>query len=415
MNITVKETEPCKLSVQCVIGAEGIFNKRNKVLEAFKDAPVPGFRKGKASMDAIRMHYRDQIEESLKRALAEDAYHDTLFEKKLKPHGAPRFNSLMMADGKFTCEFDLFTKPDFELAPYKELEIPKPHSTQSADLMAESMLQDLRLQFGEVTPYVDDDFVQFGDNVIIDYEGFIDGVKLDNLSATGDMLTIGKSHLPEFDTNLLGMKMGETREFDMRVPSNGLPSLADKTVHLKVTLTIGSKNNPAPLDDTLAAKVGKKDFAELREFVYNSAAARSAQAHQALINEAVARRLVNDNTVNVPQWLSLSEAQYLVHQAKLDWNTITDADKEQYLKVAEQNVKLSLILDRIRESDPEAQLTDQEVFDIIKQNLANTKVQTSLDDVIKEMNRTGYLQILFARIKDEYALDCVVKSAKIIE
>lgn len=415
MEIEVKETEPCKLSIHYVADAEAIFNKRSQVIDQFKKAPVPGFRPGKASVDAIKMHYREQIEESLKRALAEDAYHNTLFEKKLKPHGAPRFNSLMMADGKFTCEFDLFIKPPFDLAPFRDLEIPKPHDTQNSDFMTEAMMQDLRVRFGDVMPYVDSDFVQGGDNVILDYEGFIDGEKVEGLSATGEMLTVGKSQLSVFDDNILGMKMGEVREFDMVVPDNGLPSLAGKTVHLKVTLNMGSKTLPCPLDDNLAQRLGKKDFAELREYVAGMAVARASQAAQMATNEAVARRLLADNTVDVPPWLSLSEAQYLVHQAKLDWNTLSDIDKEKYLSVAEQNVKLALVLDKVRESDVQAQLTDQEVFEIVKQNLAKTNVQTSLDDVIKEMNRTGYLQILFSRIRDEHTLDYIVKSARFIE
>jgi trigger factor len=415
MEIIVKEAEPCKLNVHYVGDAEEIINKRAKVLEQFKKAPMSGFRPGKAPIDAIKMHYRDQIEESLKRALAEDAYHNTLFEKKLRPHGAPRFNNLLLDGGKFVCDFDLFIKPDFELAEFRNLEVPKPSNIQDGVVMAEAMMQEIRTHFGDVAPYADSDFVQTGDNVIIDYEGAVDGERVDNLCASGEMLTVGKSHLPIFDSNLLGMSIGETREFDMQVPANGLPSLAGKTVHLKVTLNTGSKSTPAPLDDELAKKLGKKDFAELRDFVGQTASGKAHNNFRMQLNEAVARRLISDNQVPVPPWLSLSEAQYLVHQAKLDWNTLVDADKEQYINVAEQNVKLALILDRIREKEPEAQLSDQEVFEIIKRNLAQTKVQTSIDDVIKEMNRTGYLQILFSRIKDEHALEFCVKSVRVIE
>ena len=118
MEIEIKEVEPCKLSIHYVAGAEEILNKRGVVIESFKKAPVPGFRPGKATVEAIRMHYKDQIEESLKRALMEDAYHNTLFEKKLRPHGAPRFNAALLADGKFTVDFELFIKPEFELAAY---------------------------------------------------------------------------------------------------------------------------------------------------------------------------------------------------------------------------------------------------------------------------------------------------------
>jgi trigger factor len=415
MEITVKEIEPCKLNVHYVGDAEQILNTRALVLEQFKKAPVPGNRQGKASLDAIKMHYKDQIEESLKRALAEDAFHNTLFEKKLKPYGTPRFNNLLMADGKFTCDFELLVKPNFNVAPFKGLEIPKPHSTQNSDTITEAMLQEIRVRFGDVVPYTDTDFVQSGDNVIIDYEGTLDGQKIDGLSATGEMLTVGKSQLPDFDNNLLGMKMGETREFNIIVPETGLPSLAGKTIQLKATINMGSKSNPCPLDDTLAQRLGKKDYAELRTFVANMAVAKTSDLYQMTINETVARRLLADNTVDVPPWLALSEAQFLVHQAKLDWNTLADSDKEKYLSIGEQNVKLSLILDKVRESEVEAQLSDQEVYEMVKQNLANTKTENNLEDVIKEMNKTGYLGILFSQIRDQFALDYIVKSTKLID
>ena len=127
MDIQIKETEPCKLSVHYTADAGEILNKRGEVLKHFKKAPVPGFRKGKSTLDAIKVHYRTQIEESLTRGLAEDAYHNTLFEKKLRPHGAPKFNSALMVDGKFVCDFDLIAVPwtDEAIEPFelvKEIE-----------------------------------------------------------------------------------------------------------------------------------------------------------------------------------------------------------------------------------------------------------------------------------------------------
>lgn len=415
MQIEISELEPCKLKIEYTADAGEIFNKRGEVLNAFKKAPVPGFREGKASIDIIKMHYRNQIDEAVKRALAEDAYHNTLFEKKLRPHGAPKFNTLLLADGKFNCEFELFTKPDFELASFKDMEVPKPHEAHNTIQVAEEMMQELRVRFGDAVPYEEGDFVQTGDNVIVDYEGSLDGQKLDNLVATGEMLTVGRSNMASFDDSILGMMMGEVREFPLNVPENGLPSLAGKTISVKVTLIMGSKNTPCALDDSLAQKLGKKDYPELREFIHATAGAKVANAGRAMLLEAVANKLVSGNTVSVPNWMTLSEANYLSHNAKLDWTSMPDIDKEKYLDLAEKNVKLSLILDKIREVEPEAQLSDQEVFEVIKRNLAQTKVQQPIDDIIKEMNRTGYLQILFSRIRDEHTMDFVVKSVKVIE
>ncbi len=415
MKIEVTELEPCKLSVHYEANFMEIGDKRAEVEANFKRAPVPGFRPGKASPEAIRVHYRQQIDDSLKRALAEDAFHNTLFEKKLKAHGAPRFQNLMLDGGKFTCEFELHTKPNFELGQYKDLEIPKPPEPMNSVELAEQMMQELRVRLGEVTPYADGEFVQDGDNILVDYEGSVNGEKVDSLCATGEMMTVGKSPLQGFDSNLLGMTIGETREFDFAAPEGGLPSISGKTVHFKVTLNMGSKTVPCPLDDELAKKMGKSTFEELQQYVAQAAFARAANASKMAVHEALARKLVDSTKIDVPNWMSLSEAQYLAQQSQLNWNTMPDQDKERIIEVASQNVKLALILDRIRENEPEAQLSDREVFDIIKQNLANTKATQNLDDVIQQMNRTGYLQILFSRIRDEHTMDFINKSVKLIE
>lgn len=414
-NIIVNEIEPCKLSVQYEADALQILNKRGDIINAFKKAPVPGYRAGKASLDAIKVHYRDQIEESLKRALAEDSYHNTLFEKKIKPHGPPRFNSMLMQDGKFSCEFELYTKPDFELAPYKELEVPKPHLGTNETLLSQKMLQELRLRFGEIYPYSETDFVQTGDNIIIDYECTLDGEKIPHLCTEGEMLTVGGHQLAAIDDHVLGMVSGETREFDFSVPEGGLPSLSGKTIHFKVTLSTGSKTVPCSLDDELAKKIGMKDFQEVTTFVNSAAMGKIAEQEKSMISEAVAMRLVEDNVINVPNWMTLSEAKYLAYNSKLEWEQISDQDKERFMQMSEKNVKLSLILDKVREVDPDAQISDNDVFEMIKGNLAKTKSGANLDEVIKKMNAEGSLQILFSRIKDTFALDQIVKTTKIVE
>lgn len=415
MQIEVTELEPCKLSIHYEANFLEIADKREEVERAFKKAPVPGFREGKAQIEHIRVHYRQQIDDSLKRALAEDAFHNALFEKKLRPHGPPRFNALFLDGGKFTCDFEILTKPDFELPQWKDLEIPKPASPTTSDELANQMMQELRVRLGDVVPYSDTDFVQMGDNVILDYEGTIDGEKVETMCAQGEMITMGKGPLQAFDTNLLGMTLGETREFDFTAPEGGLPSLSGKTIHFKVTLNMGSKIVPCALDDELAKKMGKADFEDLQQYVAQAAFARIANADKMNVHEAIARKLVDSAQISVPNWMSLSEAQYLAHQSQLDWSIIPDVDKEKLIGIAEQNVKLSLILDKIRETTPEAQLSDQEVFEIIKQNLANTRVTQSLDEVIQQMNKTGYLQILFSRIRDEFTMDHIAKSVRLIE
>lgn len=415
MKIEITELAPCQLLVHCEANFVEIGNKKEEVLNHFKKAPVKGFRPGHASVEAIKMHYGKQIEESTKRALAEDSYHEALFQHKLRPHGAPKFNSLLLDGGKFVTEFEMYTKPDFDLVDWKALEIPKPHEEETTEEVGAKMMQELRERLGDTIPYGETDFVQTGDNVIVSYDGFVDGQKVDNLSAKDEMMTVGKGPIQGFDTNFLGMLMNETREFDFVAPETGLPSLSGKTIHFVVTLITGAKNTPCALDDEMAKKMGKNTFQELQEFIGQAAFGRVASFNRTKLQEAVSRRLVSETKVAVPVWMSVSEAQYLAQQSQLDWNAMADADRERFVQMAEQNVTLSLVLDGIREVTPEAQLTDQEVFESIKKNLANTKVKASIDEVIQQMNKTGYLQILFSRIRDEHTMDYILRNIKIVD
>lgn len=414
MEIEINELDYCKLAVHYEASPEEIQNKKGEVVNIFKKAPVPGYRPGKANVEAIKVHYKSQIEESLKRALAEEALHNTLFEKSLKPLGSPNFTNMLLKDGKFICDFHLNVKPTFMLGTYKGLELSKPHE-KTVNETAEEMLQQLRIKFGSSSPYEENDFITENDNVIINYVAFVDGEKLDSLSSDGELLTVGSSDLKEFDNNLLGMVPGDVRRFDIAVPENTLPSVSGKTVTFEVTLVNGSKILPAPLDDELAKKFNKETFAELHKGVVDAATARIGNLTKSHLSGQASNKLINAHDFKVPHWLALAEAQYLVQQSQKSWDTLLDVDKDRYLELGSKNVKLSLILDKIREDEPDAQLSDQEAIDMIKDVLAKTNPGVSADEAIKNMSTNGYLQTLFIRIRDEYVLDFIIAKATILE
>lgn len=417
MKITSTELEPHLLSITCEANAAEIADKKQEILQAFKKAPVKGFRKDKQpSMDAIQLQYAKEIHESLKRAMAEHCYHEAIFTEKLRVIGPPTFKSMLLQGNVFTCDFETHTKPDFILPNWKTYEIPRPHQVHTAEDVVQKMLNEVRTKLGDQIPYGDNDFLQLSDNVVVSYSASVDGKSIDSLSAKDEVMVIGQSPLAEFDQQLLGMNVGETREFDVIGPEGGLPSLSGKTIHFTVSLSTGSKNIPANLDDELAKKMGKKDFNELQEMIGQAAFAR-VEAHNRLqLNEAIGKKLVAETEIEVPQWMSISEAQYLAQQSKVDWNALADADREKFIELAINHVKLSLILDKCREDTPECQLTDQEVFEIIKQNLSQTQQPgANLDEIMQEANRTGYLQVLMNRIKDEATMNEIVKHVKLID
>jgi len=416
MQITAQEIEYCKLKFHCEAEADQIDNKKTEVLMLFKDLPVKGFRKGvKASMDTIRIAYAKEINNSLKQALAEEAYHNALFDQDVKAFGAPQFSNISLADKKFVCDFECLVRPKFELKQYKELEIVKKPSAFNVEEEIEKTIEGLRNKFGESRPFEEADFVQTGDTVIIDYEAFCDGVKIESISGQGQLMNVGQTTLPGFDENLLGMKNGEVRQFYIKAPEDSMPSFAGKEIKFVVSLAMGSKTTPMSLGDELAQKAGKATFAELREFVVGFIQAKIQEEERAKNIEQITKLLIAEHDIKVPSWLSLSEAEYLVANSGLKWIDLPDTDKEHYLNMANQNVKLSLILEAIRDKEPEAQLSDQEVLASIEQNLGSVKTKKEIDEFMMQLNKSGRLSLLATRMRDEYVLDFILKNTKIIE
>lgn len=414
MQIEVKEREPYILEVSYASGVQEVLDKKGEVLNAFKLAPIPGFRKGKAPLDVINRHYKKQVDDSLKKALLEDAFHNTLFEKKIRAHGAPKFNKADLIGNSFTCEFEMHSKPDFSLVNLEELEVVKPHFSESIPEITEKMLQEMRVRKGNNEPFSEKDRAALGDNVMLDYQGSCDGQTIDTLCAEGELLTLGRSAVKEFDESIVGMALGETKDFDIIVGDNSFPSVSGKKVHFTVTLTMGSKNIPAGLDDSLANSFGKANLAELRTAVAASATVQCANKQKELLHNAINNKLIASHSIDVPTWMSSSEAQYLAQQSKVNWEVLPKEDKEKLLKLASDNCKLALILEKVREDEPLANLSDQEVFEIVKANISKSNAKDA-DEAIKKMQANGYLQILFSRIRDEHAMDFIAEKLKVIE
>lgn len=413
MQIEMNETEYCKVDVHYEADIEAVLAKRSEVVGKFKDATVPGFRQGHASPEVLKIYFRKEIDDALKRELANEAAQNTVYEKKIKPFGHPQFKAVNLEGNKFSCDFSLHVQPDFELKQYKEFEIPKPVEKISAPELAQRILQDLRVRYGETTQYGENDFVQIGDNVVIDYNGTVDDQPVDRLTASGELVQVGKTPIPGFDDNLLGMKAGEERVFVLNMPDSVADSLAGKAVHFKVKLVLGSKIQPAPLDDSLAKKVGFEDFQTMMNHASTTASSRVQETTKNEIMDQITRRLVSGHDFKIPHWISSAEAQMVAKNNGENWEVLSDTQKEKYLEHADNSIKLSLILSKVRDTEPEAQLTDEEVFKVAKENIS--KFSNNPDEVFEGIFKNGHLPLLFNRIRDEHTIAFIQKYCTIVE
>ena len=75
-----------------------------------------------------------------------------------------------------------------------------------------------------------------GDTVVIDFAGFLGEEQFEGGTAQNFPLKLGSGQfVPGFEDQLIGAKVGETRDVNITFPQDYVPNLAGKDVVFKVT------------------------------------------------------------------------------------------------------------------------------------------------------------------------------------
>ena len=76
-----------------------------------------------------------------------------------------------------------------------------------------------------------------GDTVVIDFAGFLGDIQFEGGTAENYPLKLGShTFVPGFEEQLVGAKVGETRDINITFPQEYFPGLAGKDVVFKVTV-----------------------------------------------------------------------------------------------------------------------------------------------------------------------------------
>lgn len=411
-NIQVQEKEDCKVEVQYVADPEKVLEIRATVVdEIFEEASkvaIPGYRKGKAPLSAVKSRFRKTIEERTQRELVTKANNDIIFETKMKTMFYPQVLHSNLNNAYFECNLLFMKKPDFELKEYKGFEIPKPHSPKTPAELAEQMLQELRVKYGDVVPFGETDFVQTNDKVTMDVRCVLGDKEIPELTKQGEFYSVGGGFYKEFDDNILGMTSGEERSFDV---------LWDTQTQERATFTVkihmGVKNVPAALDDAFAQKLGLDDLDKLRSEVEGSATKKVQEFERRALVEQIVARLKSGHDFTVPNWLVLLDAQQMASQHNLKWDDVDPASKQMLEGKARERLKNTLIFDAIREAEPELQLSSNEILTVLR----NKIIEQGEDPgkFLVEAQQSGRLYGIIAALQQEATLDWLISQSKIIE
>jgi trigger factor len=373
--VQVTDLGHCHIKVYYEADPEVIASKTDEAITSVKDVKIPGFRKGKATPQALKSKLGPQIKQFVANALASNAIDDIIFETDVKIFGQPKFSNVKFDNKNFSCEVEIVSIPEFEVTNFK-FEIPKPHQDLTEDELVEKSLLNLRKQFGNTRPYEETDTVESGDNITMSYTAMVGDESY--AASEGQMYTVGSNRYPGFDDQIIGLTAGESKEFDLEIDG--------KTVSFDVDIHMGMRSEAHPIDAEFLEKCGAENIEEVLYHLRDISQRTMRTNEENKIKEQVIARLIENANIELPEVILKN----------------TSAD--------ESSLKLSFILDAIREAEPDSVLSDVEAFEQIEK-LAQSQ-GLSMDKVIRSREQIAQLVSVF---KDNFTLNWLVSQSTIVE
>ena len=339
---------------------------------------VPGFRKGKVTRQVFnRMFGEEALYEDALNAVLPKAYDAAVAEAGLDVVAQPKIDVKSMEKGQdWVITAEVTVKPEVKLGEYKNLTVAK-QEREVTDADVEERLNQKRNQQAELV--VVEEPAKEGDTVVIDFEGFKDGVAFEGGKGENYSLELGSgSFIPGFEDQLVGAKAGDDVEVKVTFPEDyQAEDLAGKEAIFKVKVHEVKEKELPELDDDFAKDVDEEveTLDELKAKIREElTATKASQAEEAVHDEALRKAVENAEVVELPhvmvhdevhramdEFLNNMQRQGISPEMYYQLTNSTEADlHKQFEQDAELRVKTNLVIEAIVKAE-NLEATEEEI------------------------------------------------------
>jgi len=381
MNSELKEISPTERKITVTIEPESLKETYNSVSRKYADrVNIPGFRKGYAPLDIVRMRFKDEIRGEVLQQVVSAGAAQAISEHNQQPLTEPHLHldnaENVSINGSQPLTFDIHFEvmPEITAPSYDGIEV-----TRRVKPVEEGQIEDIiagRLQKEAALIPIEDRPSQIGDTVVVDLEGtFEDSPDEEPITANDLEVTLGDEVIEKsFTDNLVGVRADEEKNFTVSYPDDfSSTALAGKTLHYKAKVKSVGRTESPELNDEWAKSLdeGYESVADLRNKLRTDLESYAkADADARVRNDAIAK-LIEQNPLDVPSALVESQARNLLNnfardlqQQGMDLNNVSSDFIEsiypQMQTQAERDVRGALLLEKIAELE-NVDVTDEEL------------------------------------------------------
>ena len=338
---------------------------------------IPGFRKGKAPRKIVEgMYGANVFYEDAINLIFPEIWDQATTESELKVVGSPSVSDLNVDEnGSLILTIECCLYPVATLGQYKGIEAPKAAVTVT-DEEVDADIKQLASRNSSISTV--ERAAQDGDTVIIDFEGYMDGVAFDGGKGENYTLRLGSgTFIPGFEDQVIGMAAGDEKDVEVTFPADyGTQELAGKPATFKVKVHEVKETQVPELDDEFAKDVSEtadtledlkkerrekleKDKAEEAEHNFKNEVVKKAMDNlEVVIPDAMVEAQLDDMMNQYA--MNMQSSGFTLEQYAQMMGTTIQGLREQSREGAVQQIRNTLLLEKVAEEE-NIQVTDEEL------------------------------------------------------
>ena len=316
---------------------------------------MDGFRPGKVPMSVVAQRYGYSVQYEVMNDKVGEAFFSAANEAQLRVAGQPTITEKDGApEGQmaFDAVFEVF--PEVKIGDLATAEVEKV-SAATTDEAIDRTLDILRKQRRSFAQRAQGAAAEDGDRVTVDFVGKIDGEPFDGGKAEDFPFVIAEGQmLPEFETAVRGMKLGESKTFPLAFPADYHgKDVAGKTADFMVTVKKIEAAHLPEVNEQLAKSLGVADGSVdgLRADIKKNLEREVKFRLNARNKQAVMDALLAKSELDLPKASVQAELDRMIESARADLKArgMKDVEKlpmpeDGFRPQAERRVRLGLVV-----------------------------------------------------------------------
>lgn len=362
MQVTVEDQSSVKKILHIEVSEHDVNRELNDAYNKLKKtAKIKGFRPGKVPRSVLEGMFKKDVHADVTSKLIQSSFVEAIEETKINILGHPKVDPPQLdKKGPYKYDAAVEVRPEMDDIEFKGLSLTKILYKAGEDEV-DGQIKMLRKNQAVLEPIKEDRPAKEGDAAIVDYEAFKDGQPIDDMpNAEGRTMGIGKGFISkDFDQQLIGMKPGDKKEFEIHMPGDYFKkSLADLDISFTVTLKEIKEEILPELDDKFAKSFGQFESLDaLKGEIEKNLKQGYDKRIEHELNEQIFTALIEKTDFELPDTLVdfeldmiIADAQKSFAQSNISMEQLGLTEEtlsEKYRDTAEKQARRHLILGKI--------------------------------------------------------------------